>query len=50
MLDEIIKKKYEEFDKCANDEEKKQQELDRNKAILEWIENSVAEINEILDI
>lgn len=50
VLDGIIKKKYEEFDQCANDEEIKQRELERNKAILDWIETSVAEINEILDI
>lgn len=50
VLDGIIKKKYEEFDRCANDEKIKQHELKRNKAILDWIETSVDEINEILDI
>lgn len=49
-LDELIQEKYAELEECANDQEKKEAELKKNKQLLEWIEACRAEIDEILSI
>ena len=49
-LDRIIKEKYDELDKCANDQQAKEAELKNNKETLERIENFNSEIDSILDI
>ncbi len=49
-LDKIIEEKYDELNKCAFDQEKKEAELTRNKKILNWIQECTDEINRILDM
>lgn len=49
-LDELIQQKYAELEECANDQEKKEAELEKNKKLLAWIEGCRAEIDEILNI
>lgn len=49
-LDIIIKKKYTELEMCATDQKTKEEELEKNKKILTWIESNKAEIDEILNI
>ena len=49
-LDRIIKEKYDELDKCANDQQAKEAELKKNKETLERIEKFNSEIDSILDI
>lgn len=49
-LDELIQQKYEELDRCANDQKTKEAELEKNRSILNWIETCRKEIDEILDI
>ncbi len=49
-LDEIIKAKYTELEKCATDEFEKRETLQKNKEVLDWIETHMNEINTILDM
>ena len=49
-LDELIKGKYNELELCANDQKTKEEELEKNKKLLEWIEGCKGKIDEILDI
>lgn len=49
-LDRLIKQKYDELVKCANDQKAKEEELEKNKELLSWIEACKAEIDEILDM
>lgn len=49
-LDALIEQKYDELEKCANDQKMKEEELKKNKKLLGWIEACQAEINEILDM
>lgn len=49
-LDEQIKEKYEELEKCASDKKTKEAELQKNKKLLGWIEACKQEIDEILDM
>lgn len=49
-LDGLIAQKYDELEKCASDQKAKEEELEKNKALLGWIEACKAEINEILDM
>ena len=49
-LDMIIKEKYDELDKCANDQQAKEAELKKNKETLERIGKFNSEIDSILDI
>lgn len=49
-LDMIIKEKYDELDKCANDQQAKEAELKKNKETLERIEKFNSEIDSILNI
>ena len=49
-LDELIQEKYAELEECANDQEKREAELEKNKNLLAWIEACKAEIDEILNI
>lgn len=49
-LDEQIKEKYEELEKCASDKKTKEEELQKNKKLLGWIEACKQEIDEILDM
>lgn len=49
-LDELIKAKYAELEKCAGDKKTKDEELKKNKKILEWIEACSAEIDDVLEI
>ena len=49
-LDRLITKKYEELEACANDQQMKEEELEKNRKILEWIEVNKKEMDEILDI
>ncbi|OOM06426.1 dynamin family protein [Clostridium saccharobutylicum] len=49
-LDSLISEKYDELEKCANDQKVKEAELEKNKKLLGWIEASKAEIDEALDM
>ena len=49
-LDEIIQEKYTELEQCSTDEQTKKDELEKNRALLGWIEACQAEINDILNI
>lgn len=49
-LDRLIEQKYDELEKCANDQKAKEAELEKNKKLLGWIEACKAEIDEILDM
>lgn len=49
-LDELIKQKYTELEQCASDQKIKEEELEKNKKLLEWIEANKKEIDNILDI
>ena len=49
-LDALIKEKYTELEECANDQKTKEEELEKNKKLLKWIEKNKQEINSILDI
>lgn len=49
-LDELIKAKYAELEKCATDESEKRETLQKNQKILDWIETNINEINAILDM
>lgn len=49
-LDKIISQKYDELNQCASDQKEKEAELARNKKILNWIQECMAEISRILDM
>lgn len=49
-LDSLIASKYEELEKCATDQDKKEAVLETNKKLLAWIEQKMSEINSILDM
>lgn len=49
-LDALIQKKYTELEQCASDQQRKEEELEKNKNILSWIETCKKEMDEILDI
>lgn len=49
-LDTLIASKYEELEKCATDQDKKEAVLETNKKLLAWIEQKMSEINSILDM
>lgn len=48
-LDEEIKRKYAELEQYAEEATKQQQELEKNRKVLDWIETNIREINAILD-
>lgn len=50
QLDDIIKKKYDELKVIGEDQQKKEEELKHNEAILAWIEENQREINNALNI
>ncbi len=49
-LDALIQEKYTELEQCATDQETKAEALEKNKALLGWIEACKAEIDDILNI
>ena len=49
-LDDIIQQKYTELEQCATDQKTKEEELEKNKKLLSWIEANKAEIENILNI
>ena len=49
-LDILIQDKYDELEKCATDQKTKAEALEKNKALLGWIEACKAEIEDILNI
>lgn len=49
-LDAIIQQKYTELEQCATDQKTKEEELEKNKKLLSWIEANKAEIENILNI
>lgn len=49
-LDELIQKKYQELEQCANDQRIKEAELEKNRKLLKWIEANKEEIDQILEI
>ena len=49
-LDQIIEEKYTELEKCAFDQQEKEAELQKNRKLLEWIEENEREIAGILDL
>lgn len=49
-LDAIIQQKYTELEQCATDQKTKEEELEKNKKLLSWIEANKAEIESILNI
>lgn len=50
MLDQLIEKKYNELEQCAEDQENREEELEKNKQLLGWIETCMSEIDSILDM
>lgn len=49
-LDAQISQKYGELEACANDQKTKEEELEKNKKLLAWIENCQAQMESMLDI
>lgn len=49
-LDQLIKEKYNELEQCTKDQRSKEQELDKSKELLGWIEMCMSEIDNILDM
>lgn len=49
-LDEYIKQKYAELEKCADDAKSSEAALEENRRVLAWLEHTQQQINEILDI
>ena len=49
-LDALIQEKYTELEQCATDQQTKADALEKNKALLGWIEACKAEIDDILNI
>lgn len=49
-LDVLIKEKYTELEQCATDQKTKEEGLNKNKRLLEWIEGCKKEIEDILNI
>ncbi len=49
-LDALIQQKYTELEQCANDQQTKEAELEKNRKLLTWIEACRTEISEILNI
>mgnify|MGYP004637836345 CR=1 FL=1 len=49
-LDALIQEKYTELEKCATDQQTKEEALEKNKALLGWIEACKAEIEDVLNI
>lgn len=49
-LDALIQEKYTELEQCATDQQTKADALEKNKALLGWIEACKEEIEEILNI
>lgn len=49
-LDALIQEKYTELEQCATDQKTKAEALEKNKALLGWIEACRAEIDDILNI
>lgn len=49
-LDALIQEKYTELEQCATDQQTKAEALEKNKALLGWIEACKEEIEEILNI
>lgn len=49
-LDDLIQEKYTELEQCATDQQTKAESLEKNKALLGWIEACKAEIDDILNI
>ncbi|MCI9077968.1 MAG: hypothetical protein HFH68_03450 [Lachnospiraceae bacterium] len=49
-LDGLISKKYDELEKCASDQKTKEEELEKSRKLLQWMETCKAEIDEILDM
>ncbi len=49
-LDHLIAAKYTELDSLATNQKEKEQELEKNRRILKWIEDNKNEMNGLLDI
>ncbi|MDU5440674.1 MAG: dynamin family protein [Ruminococcus sp.] len=49
-LDDIIRQKYTELERCATDQKTKEEELEKNRKLLSWIEANKNEIESILNI
>lgn len=49
-LDNIIKAKYNELEKCISDENLKKEQLEKSKKILAWIEHCKIEMDNILNV
>ena len=49
-LDAIIQEKYTELEQCALDQKAREEALEKNKALLNWIDACKMEIDEILNI
>lgn len=49
-LDELIKEKYAELECCTSDQRTKEEELEKNRQILSWIEMCQEEMDSVLDI
>jgi len=49
-LDQIIRQKYTELEECARDQRTKEEELEKNRKLLAWIEACKTEIDDILNI
>ena len=50
VLDQLIKKKYNELEQCAKDQKNSEEALEKNKQLLGWIETCMSEIDSILDM
>lgn len=49
-LDALIQQKYTELEQCASDQKTKEEELEKNRKLLTWIETCKEEIDDILNI
>lgn len=49
-LDQVIKEKYNEFEQCTRDQKSKEEEIEKSKELLGWIEMCKSEIDNILDM
>ena len=49
-LDEMIRQKYSELEKYVNEQKDNEEEVEKNKKLLAWIEDCEAKIDDILNI
>lgn len=48
-LDKLIQEKYAELEQVAVDEQSRNEELEKNRSVLNWIEECQKQVNEAID-